>query len=310
MKHVLFSLAVALGIVSSAVADNSFGPLFGPTAFSGDIRFSLEGKTITLGKRKKNVVKTSSTSLVQDALKLQKVVAVAKKPITMPTPKPVPTVPTTFTVNVKRPLDDISARLIPMLEQQLNKESPSFKGFRPYRVSIVRSSTPEMKALVVGNSIQLEYVLRGNKLTSSFRTPDIAFGIGLGSYADPRIEMTVDLTFKATITPQLRALPTVTNISVTPSNAKLRPVNLSSKVLSAINDFVSFVGGPNFVRKAEGMINAQSQASSNPLKGMFNGLNSRIAPLTKDAKALYVRHEGNRISVIYSLKVDQGPIVR
>lgn len=268
---------VTLGLLAMTASVHA-QPLFAPRPFSGDIRFSVEGVQTILSKG----------------------------------PRP-------FTINVKRPLDDISVRLVESLNRDLPKAGLNFRGFRPYNVSVVRGASSSMKALVVQNDIQVEYFLPGNTVTSSFTTPDIVdvdiplagrVNIGLDRAADPRMSLTFDLTLRATISPQLKGAPRVKTVSASVSNARLRPVNLPAKVLSAGNDFVSFVGGPNFRGMAERAINAQGIRVNDPLSMQMQALSLQLAGHTREARGLNVFLDGNRVSVMYLKKAPALLIVR
>ena len=182
---------------------------------------------------------------------------------------------------------------------------------------MVRSAAPVVKVLVVNNDINLEYFLPGNSVTTKFTTPDLVnaktpFGrikFGVDRAADPHIRATFDLTLRATITPQLHGAPQIKTASVSVQNSKLIPVNLSAKVLSAINDFVDWVGGPNFRGLAEQAINAQGIRVNDPLTNTLRSLDARIAPLTSNAKSLSVRLEGSLVNVVYMAADPYVPVL-
>jgi hypothetical protein len=274
MKRFFFNLAIVLSVLVSSVKAAPNGPLFAPRPFSGDIHFGVEG---------------------------------------LPTPIP------GFTLHTKVPLDQLSYQLARALETGVNKAGLKFKGFGPYNVKIVRSKNPVVKGLVVGNDIMLEYHLIGNTVTTSFTTPDIVdtkvpiFGrihFGADRAADPRVKATFDLVIRATITPQLHGAPVIKSASVHMSNAKLRPVNLSAKVLNAINDFVAWVGGPNFRGMAEKEMNKLKLSKNDPFGKTLRSLDGQIAKMTKDVKELHVMQESNRINIIYSTKVSPPLVVK
>jgi hypothetical protein len=283
----LMCLALGLLITAATVRTDGAPPLFGPRyePFNGEIRFIRWGKLPHPSKPGSFV--------------------------TGPVSKP-------FTVNVKKPLDDISQRLVDTLNTELPKQNLNFRGFRPYNIRITRSASPEMQVETAflsssfsstGSDIKMKYILRGNSIDAKFTTPDIVntrlpiigpIKFGLDRAADPRIILHFDLEVEAVLTPQLQGAPRVKSVQVKVQNARLRPANFSADVLNAANDFVAWVGGPNFRVMAEKAINAQSISVRDPLTGSMRSIDNHLAPLTKGARSMRVEYKKSSLEVIYS----------
>lgn len=323
-------LAGAAGEISVATAQQ--GSLFGPRDFGGEIVFRLdrpEAKPPT--KTAPPAAKAPVKPAVKDDLKLQGTVSnkyvkpsdlllkdgVLKNGVV----SKLPALPNSSTFNVKQPLDkgweQVSQRSAGELPQAIAKAKLNFRGFTPYGVKLTPAKNPTLKVLVVNDSMQFEYAVRGNVVESHFTTPDIVniktpFGrihAGAPKAADPRVILHFDLVFRVTVTPQLKGAPTVSSVRVEVQNAKLQPGNFSAEVAKMANDVLAFFSGTNFQRMAEATINKQGATLANPLADAVKGLNQRLAPLTTGVRSVTVAHIGSQIHVIYSTKADTGPIV-
>jgi hypothetical protein len=283
---------LCLGVISRANADT--GSLFGQNEFGGDVKFVLEGATANVTPKMKDGVKT----------------------------RPYFARDKSFTLNVKKYLDEFwqvgSDSLAKELPKSIAKANLKFKGFSPYDVRFHPVQKTTLKALVVKDTIQLEYAIRGNSVEAHFTTPDVVdiktpigrIHGGAPKAADPRVILHFDLVVRVNVTPQLKGVPSLSHARIEIQNARLQPGNHSADVLKFANDVVAWFGGPNFKVMVEETINKQGVSAAAPLAKAIGGLNQKIAPLTANARDLTVAHIGNEIRVIYSTKVDKGPIVK
>lgn len=227
-----------------------------------------------------------------------------------------------FTINVNTPINQgwQNARRFLTVDfpKRINQSGPSFRGFKPYDV-VIRPGTIRATGLASRQEICLEYIIPGNRIEATFTTPSIVktkvpvFGsidIGLDRRADPRIAVDFDIVLRATIAPQLHAVPRLSSASISVRNARLSSRNLSADVLSMANDVVAWVGGPNFRMMAEQEINKQGGRVTDPLANMLKGLNAKVAPLTANVRSFYVTFQGGRFNVIYSTQESMAPVLR
>jgi hypothetical protein len=311
-------LVLALGFMGflapQARADNPpMGSLFPYRPFNGDIQF-----TINLASAPKNLANAGKlnpsalkTGITNAAGVLSKT-GVSKVPPVQVGPAPNPS----FTVNVKRPLDAgwklLSTRVFPGLPAEIDKLNLNFSGFHPYNIRIVAGQPADLKVLTVNNTILLQYTIRGNSVQATTTTPDAhvgPFSIGAPRALDPRFALDFDLMLSIDLTAQLHGVPVVGNPTVQILNPHLRGANFTGDLLSALNDFVSWMGGPNFRGIAERKIAAQSLTLKNPLTSALQGINSKLAPLTQSVQSMNVVFDGTRVRIDYSLSQQQGPVI-
>jgi hypothetical protein len=98
--------------------------------------------------------------------------------------------------------DKVKPKLIDSIKAQLSTPNLLADGVSLYDVKL-NINTPELSIAPDGNNGFVAKVLvRDTYLEATSTTPDIAFGIGLGSYADPRcsIRFSVELTLKLGVT--------------------------------------------------------------------------------------------------------------
>jgi hypothetical protein len=98
--------------------------------------------------------------------------------------------------------DKVKPKLIDSIKAQLSTPNLFAEGVSLYGVKL-NINTPELSIAPDGNNGFVAKVLvRDTYLETTSTTPDIAFGIGLGSYADPRcsIRFSLELTLKLGVT--------------------------------------------------------------------------------------------------------------
>jgi len=98
--------------------------------------------------------------------------------------------------------DKVKPKLIDSIKAQLSTPNLLADGVSLYGVKL-NINTPELSIAPDGNNgFVAKLLVRDTYLETTSTTPDIAFGIGLGSYADPRcsIRFSLELTLKLGVT--------------------------------------------------------------------------------------------------------------
>lgn len=98
--------------------------------------------------------------------------------------------------------DKVKPKLIDSITAQLSTPNLLAEGVSLYGVKL-NINTPELSIAPDGNNgFVAKLLVRDTYLETTSTTPDIAFGIGLGSYADPRcsIRFSLELTLKLGVT--------------------------------------------------------------------------------------------------------------
>ena len=98
--------------------------------------------------------------------------------------------------------DQVKPKLISSMTAQLSTPNLLAEGVSLYGVKL-NINTPELSIAPDGNNgFVAKLLVRDTYLEATSTTPDIAFGIGLGSYADPRcsIRFSLELTLKLGVT--------------------------------------------------------------------------------------------------------------
>jgi hypothetical protein len=98
--------------------------------------------------------------------------------------------------------DKVKPKLIDSIKAQLSTPNLLADGVSLYDVKL-NINTPELSIAPDGNNgFVAKLLVRDTYLETTSTTPDIAFGIGLGSYADPRcsIRFSLELTLKLGVT--------------------------------------------------------------------------------------------------------------
>ena len=107
-----------------------------------------------------------------------------------------------ITAAINSTWDKVKPKLINSIKAQLSTPNLLTKGVSLYDVKL-NINTPELSIAPDGNNgFVAKLLVRDTYLETTSTTPDIAFGIGLGAYADPRcsIRFSVELTLKLGVT--------------------------------------------------------------------------------------------------------------
>jgi hypothetical protein len=213
--------------------------------------------------------------------------------------------PPTYTVDVAKPVNDAWAALTAALGRAGPKllAAEYVKGVSAYDVKLTFAPTGTFEAWADNGRVNIRCTFKGNKLAATLTTPSVQVGpfdVGLGSYADPRVELDFDVQLTIAMTMQLHAAPIVDKARVEIVNARLRSNNLVGDLLNGANALVKFFGGPDFKAKAENAINALGADANKPINSVFQRANPALVRLTKPAQSLKVQLTGNRIVVAYS----------
>ncbi len=107
-----------------------------------------------------------------------------------------------ITASLNKTWDKVKPKLIDTIRARLQTPNLFAKGVSLYDLKI-NVNAPELSIAADGNTgLIAKLLVRDTYLEATSTTPDIAFGIGLGSYADPRcsIRFSLELTLKLAVT--------------------------------------------------------------------------------------------------------------
>jgi len=166
---------------------------------------------------------------------------------------------------------------------------------------------------LLDDRVVLEVVSAGqNRLRASFAvsgyveatstTPDVAFGVGLGEYADPRFSIALTAKFDLIMAVQSSRAQTlrVTQALFTLNDATLDSHNFSGDMAKwVVGDLVPFFAGPDYKRMAENAINAVSVDFANDFDAALAPVNERLAG-PSEAVRVGVSGSGNYISAAFA----------
>ena len=107
-----------------------------------------------------------------------------------------------ITASISRTWDKVKPKLIETIRARLQTPNLFAEGVSLYDLKI-NVNTPELSIAPDGNAgFIAKLLVNDTYLETSSTTPDIAFGIGLGAYADPRcsVRFSLELTLKLKVT--------------------------------------------------------------------------------------------------------------
>ena len=107
-----------------------------------------------------------------------------------------------ITASINRTWEKVKPKLIESIRARLQTPDLFAEGVSLYDLKI-NVNTPELSIAPDGNAgFIAKLLVRDTYLETTSTTPDIAFGIGLGSYADPRcsVRFSLELTLKLKVT--------------------------------------------------------------------------------------------------------------
>jgi hypothetical protein len=201
--------------------------------------------------------------------------------------RPVPTARELASANVRPDLDkamveQVQPEVAADLRTELTKKK--FKGFGAYnpRINFAGVSQAQLFVGTDGSGFTLRHVLPGNSMTFKMTTPDVKVGplkIGAPKALDPEFTVTFDLEMTVDVSANApKDALVVGQVKVKLLNARLRPSNTIGDVLDAVNDVVSFLGGPNLIGRA--------QSKFNNSKPKFKPLDEKLSPVASALRSL------------------------
>ncbi len=151
------------------------------------------------------------------------------------------------------------------------------------------------------NALRATLVVSGYVEATS-TTPDVAFGVGLGDYADPRfsVALTARLELILAVQPNRDRTLRVSKAQFTLNNATLDSHNFSGDMLKFVaGDLVPFFGGPDYKRMAEDAVNEISANLANDFNATLDPVNELLKG-PSDAVRVGVSGRDGYISVAFA----------
>jgi hypothetical protein len=172
--------------------------------------------------------------------------------------------------------DKVKPKLIDSIKAQLSTPNLLADGVSLYDVKL-NINTPELSIAPDGNNgFVAKLLVRDTYLETTSTTPDIAFGIGLGSYADPRcsIRFSLELTLKLGVTDDktrlLEARYTPNDAPVVVKDFKADSQNVPCDIAKFLaSDVAKLLAGKDFWKWMTDEIN-------NPKRKEYRELNDAI----------------------------------
>ena len=172
--------------------------------------------------------------------------------------------------------DQVKPKLINSMTAQLSTPNLLAEGVSLYGVKL-NINTPELSIAPDGNNgFIAKLMVRDTYLEATSTTPDIAFGIGLGSYADPRcsIRFSLELTLKMGVTDDkarsLEARYTPNDAPVLVKDFKADSQNAACDIAKFLaSDVAKIFAGKDFWKWMTDEIN-------NPARKEYKALNETI----------------------------------
>jgi len=163
------------------------------------------------------------------------------------------------------------------------------KGVTLYDIDLRLQPSSDFTAKQTGpNKLEFTYVIRHNTLIATSTTPDIAMGAGVGQYADPRVSVDFDVVLQlgVELQPATDKTLVITGIKAHIENTKVDSQNAAADILKALNGISDYFGGPNFIAKAERLLNGISVGAMNtqpgqPQNSFIVKANAMLAPVNK-----------------------------
>lgn len=166
------------------------------------------------------------------------------------------------------------------LKQHMGKGNLLANGVTLYNIDCTLPDGELIASQNGGRGLKLAYRVKGVSLAATSTTPDIALGIGLGSYADPRFSASFDLDFELGLA--LQETGDVLHVSaakVAVSGARIDSHNASGDMLKWLDDnLVPIVKGQSFRAQAEAALNGINPDFANKVNTGLAPVNNALRP--------------------------------
>ncbi len=151
------------------------------------------------------------------------------------------------------------------------------------------------------NALHATFTVSGYVEATS-TTPDVAFGVGLGEYADPRfsVALTAKLDLALAVQPNRDKTLRVSKAQFTLNDATLDSHNFSGDMLKFVaGELVPFFGGPDYKSMAENAVNAVSVDFARDFDAGLAPVNAQLKG-PSDAVRVGLSGSGHYISVAFA----------
>lgn len=187
-----------------------------------------------------------------------------------------------------------------------------WRGLSAYNINLNLAPAFQLKAATSYHDVGLQLDLPGNSLAATMTTPDIAFSIGLGRYADPRFSIAADLQVNLDLRARLTGIE-VRQATVQARASRPQGENLPGDVVQGVADIVSFLGGPDFRGLAQKVVNSQQVDMKKHVESGLAGVNKVLRKYASVPNVdVRFQQEGQRLVLeIYKLPQKyQAPDIR
>lgn len=166
------------------------------------------------------------------------------------------------------------------LKQHMGKGDLLAKGVTLYDIDCKLPDGELIASQNGGRGLKLAYHVKGVSFAATSTTPDIALGIGAGSYADPRFSVAFDLDFELGLALQENGdVLRVSAAKVVVSNARIDSQNTSADIVKWFDDnLVPLIQGQSFRGQAEAALNGVNPDFANQVNAALAPVNNALRP--------------------------------